>query len=134
MIQVRHLMKLRKEFSNIVKEIDRFIEPFRDIDKMFEEVCTHGSVAVQCAPMGCIVHVVDGNGIARITILVQGNETSVIDWSKNTNTVVRDDEADKVVRDVGAERDLSECISSYLRDVEDSLAKLKAMLTLINIT
>jgi len=129
--QVRHLMKLRREVSDIAKEIDRFIEPLRDADRRLEEVCTHGSVTVQCAPMGCIVHVVDGNGTARITILAHRNETSVIDWSKNT--VVRDDEADKVIRDVGAERDLSECISSYLRDVEDRLMKLKAMLALINI-
>jgi hypothetical protein len=127
-------MKLRNEVANIAKEIDRFIEEFRDVDKRLEEICTHGSVTVQCAPMGCIVHIVDGNGTARITILVHRNETSVIDWSKNTHTVVRDDEVDKVVRDVGAERDLSECISSYLRDVEDRLMKLKAMLTLINIT
>jgi hypothetical protein len=124
-------MKLRREVSDIAKEIDRFIEPLRDADRRLEEVCTHGSVTVQCAPMGCIVHVVDGNGTARITILAHRNETSVIDWSKNT--VVRDDEADKVIRDVGAERDLSECISSYLRDVEDRLMKLKAMLALINI-
>jgi hypothetical protein len=135
MIQVRQLMKLRREVSDIAKEIDRFIEEFRDIDKRLAEVCTHGSVSVYCTPRGCVVHIYDSvsSDIAKVTILVQPNETAVIDWSKNTHTVVGDDEASKVVRDMGAERDLSECISGYLRDVEDRIAKLKAMLALINI-
>jgi len=132
MIQVRHLMKLRKELSDIAREIDRFIEVFRDVDNRLSEVCTHGSVTVYCTPRGCVVHILDGNNIAKVTILVQSNETAVIDWSKNTHTVVRDDEASRIVRDMGAERDLSECISGYLRDMEDRIAKLKAVVSLLN--
>jgi hypothetical protein len=130
--QVRNLMKLRREVSDIVKEIDRFIEEFRDVDKSLEEVCIHGSVAVQCTPMGCIVHILDGS-TARITILVKHGEAAVIDWSRCTYAYVVDGEVDKLISDVGAERDLRECISGYMMDIENRLTKLKAMLALINI-
>jgi hypothetical protein len=127
-------MKLRKEVYDIAKEIDRFIEEFRDIDKRLSEVCTHGSVTVYCTPRGCVVHIYDSasSNIAKVTILVQPSETAVIDWSKNTHAVVGDDEASRIVRDMGVDRDLSECISSYLRDVEDRIAKLKAVVALLN--
>jgi hypothetical protein len=128
-------MKLRREVSDLAKEIDRFIEEFRDADKRLQEVCIHSTVIVYCTPRGCVVHIYDASSnIAKVTILVQPSETAVIDWSKNTHTVVGDDEASRIVRDMGAERDLSECTSGYLREVEDRVAKLKAVVALLNMT
>jgi hypothetical protein len=127
------IIRIRRDVEVFMKKLKEFIEE-NDIEGKMETACNKDKIKLMCMPNGCVVHILDGDKARYSLIISNPPELTIIDWnSKTTQNLNNNEEVNRILRELGAEEDMEECISEYISEKEELLSKLKAVMTLLNI-
>jgi hypothetical protein len=127
-----NIIRIRRDVEELMRKLKRFIDE-NDVEGKMETACNTGKVKLMCMPNGCVVHVLD-NDKARYSLIIDNSELTIIDWSSKTmKNPNNDEEIDRILRELGAEKDMEECINEYISGKEELLSKLKTVMVLLNI-
>jgi len=130
--KLNNIIRIRRDVEELMKKLKGFIDE-NDVEGKMEAVCNADRIKFMCMPNGCVVHVLD-NDKARYSIIIDNSELTIIDWnSKTMKNPNNDDEVNMILRELGAEKDMEECINKYILGKEVLLSKLKAVMLLLNI-